>query len=154
MDLKSSDNPLTARVIVNRIWQWHFGVGLVETANDFGSSGVPPTHAELRGRLASNFIESGWSIKKLHWNIVLSSTYRQSNQYHKDGLPKDGDSRLLWRFPSQRLEAEATDTILLVSDRLYLKTGGPGFDLFDSRGGLNGFKPVESFKGEGLLYAA
>ena len=147
----SPENPLTARVVVNRIWQWHFGIGLVDTPNDFGNLGVEPTHPELLDWLATEFVKSGWSVKHLHRLIVLSSTYRQSNRVRPDGLEKDSDVRLLWRYPSRRLEAEAIrDTMLSVSGRLNLETGGPGFNLFKTRGGLSGFPPVESFEKDGL----
>ncbi len=150
-------NPLTARVIVNRIWQWHFGMGLVETANDFGRAGTKPSHPELLDWLASEFVRSGWSVKRLHRLIVLSATYRQSHVIDPDARAIDADTRLLWRFPSRRLEAEAIrDSVLAVSGRLNLKTGGRGFDLFKSRGGLSGFPPIESFEQEGrrrLIYA-
>lgn len=144
-------NPLTARVAVNRIWQGHFGIGLVETANDFGIAGTAPSHPKLLDWLAAEFIRSGWSVKHLHRLIVLSETYRQSEQITSAGQAKDADVRLLWRFPSRRLEAESIrDAILAVSGRLNLKTGGPGFDLFTSRGGLSGFPPVTDFKDDGL----
>ncbi len=149
--IASADNPLTARVAVNRIWQGHFGIGLVETANDFGRAGEAPSHPKLLDWLAAEFIRSGWSVKHLHRLIVLSETYRQSNQVTAEGLAKDADVRLLWRFPSRRLEAESIrDAMLAVSGRLNLKTGGPGFDLFTSRGGLSGFPPVTRFEGDGL----
>ena len=151
------ENPLTARVIVNRIWQWHFGMGLVETANDFGRAGTKPSHPELLDWLATEFIRSGWSVKKLHRLIVLSATYRQSHVIDPEAQAVDADTRLLWRFPSRRLEAEAIrDSMLAVSGRLNLKAGGRGFDLFRSRGGLSGFPPIESFEEEGrrrLIYA-
>ncbi|HAC91220.1 MAG TPA: hypothetical protein DCF63_11415 [Planctomycetaceae bacterium] len=149
--IASPSNPLTARVMVNRIWQWHFGIGLVETASDFGRSGSQPTHPELLDWLAHELIQSGWSIKHLHRLMVLSATYRQSSRIHSRGQEIDSDVRLLWRFPTRRLEAETIrDTILAVSGRLNLQAGGPGFDLFQSRGGLSGFPPVESFSGDGL----
>jgi hypothetical protein len=149
--IASPNNPLTARVMVNRIWQWHFGMGLVETASDFGRSGHQPTHPELLDWLAQEFIQSVWSIKHLHRLIVLSATYRQSSRIDARGQEIDADIRLLWRFPARRLEAETIrDTMLAVSGRLNLQTGGPGFDLFQSRGGLSGFPPVESFSGDGL----
>ncbi len=152
------DNPLTARVIVNRIWQWHFGIGLVATANDFGNLGALPSHPELLDWLANEFIESGWSVKELHRLIVSSETYQQSNELHADGLAKDSDNRLLWSFPSRRIEAEVIrDSILAVSGALDTTMFGRGFDLFDSRGGTGGFKPVESHqKAEGrrrMIYA-
>jgi len=144
-------NPLTARVAVNRIWQGHFGIGLVETSNDFGRVGARPSHPQLLDWLAAEFIRSGWSVKHMHRLIMLSDTYRQAGGIDPDAQAKDADVRLLWRFPSRRLEAEPLrDSILAVSGQLNLKTGGPGFDLFKSRGGLSGFPPVEKFKGEGL----
>ena len=144
-------NPLPARVIVNRIWQWHFGIGLVETANDFGRNGVAPSHPELLDWLAQRFIRSDWSIKQMHRLIVLSSTYRQSNQHNAEAAAVDADARLLWRYPSRRLEAEAIrDCMLSVSGRLNPTMGGRGFDLFNQRGGLAGFTPIESFTEEGL----
>lgn len=144
-------NPMTARVMANRIWQWHFGYGLVETANDFGRNGAKPSHPELLDWLAHEFIRSGWSVKHMQRLIVLSSTYRQSSQHNMEAATVDADVRLLWRYPSRRLEAEAIrDGMLAVSGRLNLKMGGRGFDLFNKRGGLTGFTPVESFSGEGL----
>ena len=144
-------NPLTARVIVNRIWQGHFGSGIVETASDFGRTGTRPSHPELLDWLAIEFMRSGWSIKQLHRTIVLSSTYRQSIQNNSDAAAKDVDCRLLWRFPPRRLEAETIrDSMLAVSGRLNLTMFGRGYDLFDKRGGLSGFEPIESFKTDGL----
>ena len=144
-------NPLTARVIVNRVWQWHFGSGLVETPSDFGVMGALPTHPELLDWLADEFIRCGWSLKKLHKLIVLSSTYRQSSEFNAAAATKDADAKLLWHFPKRRLEAESIrDAILSVSGRLNPAMYGRGFDLFDKRGGLSGFNPVESFSGEGL----
>lgn len=144
-------NPLTARVMANRIWQGHFGIGLVETSNDFGRNGTPPSHPELLDWLASEFLRSGWSIKQLHRLVVLSATYRQSSQYIPAAARHDADVRLLWRYPLRRLEAETIrDTMLFVSGKLNLAMGGPGFDLFDKRGGLSGFVPVESFPDAGL----
>ena len=144
-------NPLTARVAINRIWQGHFGIGLVETANDFGRAGTAPSHPKLLDWLASEFIRSGWSVKHLHRLIVRSETYRQSEQINSIAQTKDAGVRLLWRYPSRRLEAESIrDTMLAVSGRLDLKTGGPGFDLFTSRGGLSGFPPITKFKEDGL----
>lgn len=145
------DNPLTARVMMNRIWQWHFGMGLVETANDFGRNGAKPTHPELLDWLARKFVESDWSMKRMHRLIVLSATYRQSTQYNPAAADLDAGVRLLWQYPSRRMEAEAIrDSMLSVSGQLKLKMGGPGFDLFNKRGGLTGFEPVESFQGDGL----
>ena len=147
-----ADHPLTARVMVNRIWQGHFGKGLVETSSDFGHSGAPPTHPELLDWLANQFVKSGWSIKTMHRSIVLSGTYRQSSQIaHSRATELDADDRLLWRFPSRRLDAEVIrDSMLAISGQLNTKMFGRGYDLFDKRGGLSGFKPIESFRGDGL----
>jgi len=144
--ITSPKNPLTARVMVNRIWQYHFGQGLVHTPSDFGVNGVPPSHPQLLDWLAQQFIHSGWSIKHIHRLILLSATYRQVSRIDPRSAKRDRDNRWLWRFPSRRLEAEAIrDTMLAVSGELNLKTGGPGFNFFKSRGGLSGFAPVESF---------
>ena len=153
----SEDNPLTARVIVNRIWQYHFGRGLVDTASDFGLNGSNPSHPELLDWLAQRFISDGWSIKKLHRLILSSRTYQQASSLNQEALALDGQTRLLWRFPLRRLEAEAIrDSILAVSGNLNLKMGGPGFNFFTSRGGLSGFPIVESFEDNGrrrMIYA-
>ena len=151
-------HPLTARVIVNRIWQWHFGKGLVESSSDFGRNGTLPSHPDLLDWLAARFVASGWSIKALHREIVLSATYRQaSGPAGEAAMARDANCRLLWRFPPRRLEAEAIrDSMLAVSGRLNLEMGGRGFDLFGSRGGLSGFPPIERFGPEGrrrMVYA-
>ena len=151
--IASTQNTLTARVMVNRIWQGHFGTGLVDTPSDFGRMGSKPSHPELLDWLATEFIRSGWSVKHIHRLIVMSGTYRQSSVASGDaaGAQQDADVRLLWRFPSVRLEAESIrDSMLAVSGRLNLKMYGRGYDLFDKRGGLSGFKPVESYSGDGL----
>jgi hypothetical protein len=137
--------------MVNRVWQWHFGAGIVETPSDFGVMGALPTHPELLDWLGNEFMRGGWSVKKLHKLIVLSSTYRQSSEFNQAAAQKDADARLLWHFPKRRLEAESIrDATLWVSGRLNLAMYGRGFDLFDKRGGLSGFVPVESYSGEGL----
>ncbi len=155
--IASPQNPLTARVMVNRIWQGHFGTGLVQTPSDFGNNGMKPTHPELLDWLATEFIRSGWSVKQMHRLIVLSETYRQSSASNDETAEKDSDVRLLWRFPSRRLEAEAIrDSMLAASGLLNLKMYGRGFDLFDKRGGLTGFKPVETSTPENqrrMIYA-
>ncbi len=144
--LTDPGRPLPARVIVNRVWQYHFGRGLVDTASDFGLNGGRPSHPELLDWLARTFIADGWSIKRLQRRILLSETYRQSNRIDPAARTVDADCRWLWRFPSRRLEAEAIrDCILAVSGELNLEMGGPGFNFFKSRGGLNGFPPVETF---------
>ena len=152
--IASPTHPLTARVMVNRLWQGHFGIGLVETASDFGRMGTPPTHPELLDWLAAEFIRSGWSVKHLHRLIMTSETYRQSSGSaieNRRPLEVDADARLLWRYPGRRLEAESIrDSILAVSGQLNPKMYGRGYDLFDKRGGLSGFNPVEHFTGDGL----
>ncbi len=125
-------NPLTARVMVNRLWHYHFGTGIVDTPSDLGFNGGKPSHPELLDWLASEFIRSGWSQKAMHRLIMNSQAYRQSSAAHETGLQADSDARLLWRFPPRRIEAEALrDTILAVSGVLDLTMGGPGFDLFE-----------------------
>jgi hypothetical protein len=125
--LTKPDHPLTARVMVNRIWQHHFGRGIVATPNDFGFRGAPPTHPELLDWLACEFVRSGWSIKHLHRLIVLSSTYQQSSQAASVQARKvDPDNRLLWRWQRRRLEGEALrDHVLAVAGTLNRKVGGP-----------------------------
>lgn len=125
-------NPLTARVIVNRLWQYHFGTGIVATPSDFGINGARPTHPELLDYLASELIASGWSLKHIHRLIVQSATYRQGSKQDVAAMGIDASDRLLWRYPPRRLEAEAIrDSILMVSGKLDLRMGGPGFDLFE-----------------------
>jgi mono/diheme cytochrome c family protein len=126
------NNPLTARVIVNRIWQHHFGKGIVATPNDFGVAGVVPTHPELLDYLADQLLRHDWSLKQLHRTILLSATYRQSSRPNPKAMKVDGATRLLWRFPPRRLDAEALrDSILAVSGSLDLRMGGPGFSAFE-----------------------
>ena len=144
-------NPLTARVIVNRIWQFHFGIGLVETPSDFGLNGAKPSHPELLDWLAQDLMDHDWSLKHLHRRILSSKTWQQSNRIDLGAKKVDADCRLLWRYPARRVEAEIIrDTLLQVSERLNYKMGGPGFDFFKSRGGLSGFPPVKNFEEKGL----
>jgi hypothetical protein len=113
------DNPLTARVLVNRIWLNHFGAGLVGTPSDFGLRSDPPTHPELLDYLADEFVRGGWSIKAMHRRIMLSNVYQQRSDNRPDGLARDPQDRLLWKFNRRRLDFEATrDAILAVSGRL------------------------------------
>ena len=155
--LTHADHPLTSRVIVNRIWQHHFGIGLVGTPSDFGKMGAPPSHPELLDWLANDFVDHGWSIKHLHRQIVTSQTYRQSSRPRPAALGVDADCRKLWRFPPRRLEAEAIrDSILSVSGKLNLKVGGPGFDFFNQRGGLSDYTAHQTFDKSGwrrMIYA-
>ena len=122
-------NPLTARVIVNRVWQWHFGDGLVRSESDFGTHGESPSHPELLDWLADWFVKNGWSIKKLNRLILLSATYQQSSRSTVSSPQHtvDSENRLLWHFPYRRLEVEAIrDSVLAVSGRLNREMGGPG----------------------------
>lgn len=136
--LVSPENPLTGRVIVNRVWQHHFGRGIVATPNDFGSMGEAPSHPELLDWLAGWFVApegANWSLKKLHKLIVTSAAYRQSSVIGNRQLPtansKDADNRLLWRFSPRRLEAEEVrDTLLALGGELNPAIGGPGFRPF------------------------
>jgi hypothetical protein len=126
--LTSHDHPLTARVLVNRLWQHHFGRGLVATPNDFGFRGEPPSHPELLDWLACEFMAHGWSVKHMHRLMVLSSAYRQSSRVAPTALAKriDPDNRLLWRMNRRRLEGEQLrDGILAVAGTLNAKLGGP-----------------------------
>jgi mono/diheme cytochrome c family protein len=141
------DNPLTARVLVNRLWHYHFGVGLVDTPNDFGRNGSKPTHPELLDWLARELIERGWSIKAIQRVILLSATWRQSSAPRPAALEVDAASRLLWRFPPRRLEAEAIrDAILSVSGALDPIAGGPSFHLLEvDRENVYHYHPKETF---------
>jgi hypothetical protein len=123
-------NPLTSRVMVNRVWQFHFGRGIVSTPNDFGLMGARPANRDLLDWLASRFIEGGWKLKSLHRMILLSSAYQQSDisPIEKEAAEKDSQDSLLWKFDHRRLEAEEIrDAMLAVSARLNLKVGGPSF---------------------------
>ncbi|MEZ6091340.1 MAG: PSD1 and planctomycete cytochrome C domain-containing protein [Pirellulaceae bacterium] len=134
--IASPENPLTSRVMVNRIWQSHFGTGLVADASNFGVQTAEPVHRELLDYLAGEFIDSGWSVKHVHRLIVSSRLYRLSSQGTAEGLRQDEANQLLWRFPRTRMDAETfRDSMLLVSDQL--------------RRGNNGrhpFKPTEQLK--------
>ena len=128
-------NPLTARVIVNRIWGWHFGHGLVRTPSNFGTIGEKPSHPLLLDWLASNFIQEGWSIKKLHKIILSSSTWQMSSDYNKEKFDKDGDNKMLWRYRPRKLEVESwRDTLLSVTGELDKKVGGsPDGEILNSK---------------------
>ncbi len=132
--IANPDNPLTARVMVNRVWHYHFGRGIVTTPNDFGFNGDRPSHPELLNWLAAEFIHQGWSLKKLHKLIMLSSTYRQSSHFNPKAAEVDSENRLLWKFSPRRLEGEAIrDAMLAVSGQLNPAPGGPGFRPFEIR---------------------
>lgn len=124
------DNPLTARVIVNRVWQHHFGRGLVATPSNFGSIGQRPSHPELLDFLALRLIENGWSLKSLHRDIMLSSTYNLSSNNDPNNNQSDADNEWLWRMNRRRLDVEAwRDALLAVSGRLDPTMGGPSMNL-------------------------
>ncbi len=129
----SDSNPLTARVMVNRIWQHHFGRGIVGTPDNFGILGEKPTHPELLDYLTKRFLESGWSIKNLHREIMLSATYQLSTNRDEANMNIDGDNRYLWRMNRKRLEVEAwRDALLAVSGKLDPKMEGPSTNLTDA----------------------
>ncbi len=124
--IASKDNPLTARVLVNRLWQQHFGRGLVTTPSDFGLRSDPPSHPELLDHLATAFVDGGWSIKAMHRLIMLSAAYRQRDDDRPECRRVDPENALLWRMVPRRLDFEATrDALLAVSGRLARAVGGP-----------------------------
>jgi Protein of unknown function (DUF1549)/Protein of unknown function (DUF1553)/Planctomycete cytochrome C len=124
--LTDGRNPMTARVMVNRLWQFHFGRGIVPTPSDFGQLGEPSSHPELVDWLAAEFMDGGWRIKRMHRLILLSSAYRMSSRATPSGLARDPGNRWFWRFPMRRLAAEEVrDSILAVSGSLNFKAGGP-----------------------------
>ena len=145
--IASDTNPLTARVMANRIWHYHFGRGIVETPSDFGAMGARPTHPELLDWLAVTFMEDGWRPKALHRRILLSRTYRQSSTPQPDAMQRDAGAIYLWRFPPRRLEAEPIrDTVLQTSGVLNLAMGGPGYNVFeDNDNYVRVYKPKETF---------
>ncbi len=133
--LTRPEHPLTPRVMVNRIWQHHFGRGIVATPSNFGVRGEPPSHPELLDWLAARFVASGWSIKAIHREIVLSETYQLSSDYDERDAALDPEDRWLWRYPRRRLDAESIrDAMLAVSGRLDR-----------SRPGRHPFPPIEAW---------
>ncbi len=125
--IASADNPLTARVAVNRIWQYHFGRGLVKTPSDFGATGDRPSHPELFDWLATEFVKRRWSWKAMHRLMLLSNTYRQSSRFNEPAAAKDPENRLLWRMNPRRLEGEIIrDSIMIASGKLNREMFGPG----------------------------
>src|SRR5207302_3388170 len=142
--IASTNNPLTARVLVNRVWMHHFGAALVRTPSDFGVRSDPPTHPELLDYLAARFMADGWSLKKLHRLIILSSTYQQSSDNNSQGAKIDPGNQFLWRMNRGRLDFEALrDTLLMVSGKIDLTPDGRPVDLttepFTTRRTLYGF---------------
>jgi hypothetical protein len=126
--IASRDNPLTARVLVNRIWMHHFGSPLVQTPSDFGLRSDPPTHPELLDHLARRFMDEGWSIKSLHRRIMLSAAYQQASDDRPEAVAVDPENALLWKMNRRRLDFEMTrDSLLSVSGRLDANVGGPSF---------------------------
>jgi hypothetical protein len=126
--LTSPENPLVARVLANRTWQFHFGRGLVASSNDLGVMGDAPTHPELLDWLAAEAMTSGWRLKPLHRMIVLSQTYQRASAFQREAAKLDPDNSLLWRHRQRRLEAEVIrDSILAVSGQLNAQMAGPGF---------------------------
>jgi hypothetical protein len=125
--LTDAKNPLSARVMVNRVWHWHFGKGLAGTPSDFGMMGERPTHPQLLDYLTTKFVEDGWSIKKLHKRILLSAVYQQSSDSNEASAKLDPSNKLLWHFNRRRLEGEAIrDSMLATAGMLNTKMGGPG----------------------------
>ncbi len=128
--IASPQNPLTARVFVNRVWHYHFGRGIVATLGNFGKLGAPPTHPELLDTLTAGFIQSGWSVKWLHREIMLSATYRLGSATTTDNLAKDPDNHYRWRMTPRRLDVEGwRDAVLSVAARLDPQVGGPSLNL-------------------------
>lgn len=145
--IASKNNPLTARVMVNRIWQFHFGNGLVMTPNDFGTNGLTPSHPDLLDWLAREFMDNDWSVKHIHRLILQSRTWKQSSSPAPEGMARDARSKWLWRFPPRRMTAEAIrDSILKVAGTLNPKAGGPGFSAFKvDMENVRHYHPLESF---------
>jgi hypothetical protein len=125
--ITNPDNPMTARVIVNRLWQHHFGRGIVPTPSDFGLRGLRPTHPELLDWLATELVAQGWSLKKMHRLMLTTATYQQSSQPGEKSAKADPNNDLFCRMNRLRLEGEAVrDSLLFISGRLNTKRGGPG----------------------------
>ncbi len=141
--IASANNPLTARVIVNRVWGWHFGKGLVDTPSDFGLRSRPPSHPELLDWLASDFVKGGWSLKKLHRRIMNSATWQMASAHHDErAMEIDPTNKLMWRFNRQRLTFEGLrDSLVAVTGQMDGKMGGPPLDM------KTGFKNRRSIYG-------
>ena len=150
--IASKDNPLTARVMVNRVWNLHFGAGLVRTPGDFGTKGEPPTNPELLDYLATRFIQDGWSVKKLHRLIMLSSAYQQTSDDRPDAEKLDPENRLVWRMNRRRLDFEALrDSLLAAAGQLDSTMGGHSVELstppFAKRRAVYGFIDRQNLPG-------
>lgn len=147
--ITSPDNPLTRRVIVNRLWHWHFGKGIVDTPSDFGFGGGQPSHPELLDWLADELLRSGWSLKHIHRLIVTSQTYQQQSSpvvtdLRNNPAAVDSNNRLLWRMNPHRLEAEAVrDSVLAVSGKLNTAMFGPGYRDFDYK---EAYAPIYTYR--------
>ena len=146
--MANSRNPIFARTMVNRVWHYLFGRGLVENPNDLGFNGGQPTHAELLDWLAAEFVRDGWSLKKLQKRIMMSQTYRQSSDWREKAAAVDAGNRLLWRYSSRRLEGEAIrDAMLVVSGQINWEMGGASFRPFQEEEKFNAFEmytPIDS----------
>jgi hypothetical protein len=152
MAIVDPENPLTARVLINRVWLHHFGNGLVRTPSDFGLRGDAPTHPELLDYLVCQFMTHGWSIKTLHRTIMLSETYQQQSQSHAEGELKDPENRWLWRMNRRRLDWESLrDSLLTVSGQIDFTMGGPSVPLlsepFSARRSIYGFIDRQNLPG-------
>ncbi len=148
--IANTDNPLTSRIIVNRIWQHHFGTGLVSTASDFGARGDLPSHPELLDYLAGEFMRDGWSIKRLQKRMVLSATWQQSSEVHRQGESLDPENKLLWHMPRRRLEFEPLrDRLLTATDKLDRQIGGRSVMIHEdaTRRGLYAYVDREDIPG-------
>ncbi len=144
--ITAPNNPLLARVLVNRLWHYHFGQGIVDTPSDFGFGGGRPSHPELLDWLADEFVRQGWSVKKMHRLLVTSAAYRQSSRFEPAAAKVDAQNRLLWRKSPMRLEAEAVrDAVLSVSGKLNSRMFGPGYQDFklSIRGATHYYTPSE-----------
>lgn len=150
--IASAKNPLTARVIVNRVWQWHFGKGLVTTSSNFGLLGEAPSHPKLLDWLTVNFMENGWSLKWLHREILGSATYQLSSERSSHNEELDGDNRFRWRFDRRRLEVEAwRDALLAISGNLDSTMGGPTIELQKNKTRRTVYASISRHQLDGML---
>ena len=132
--IANANNPLTARVMVNRIWLHHFGAGIVRTPSNFGKLGEPPANPDLLDYLASRFVQNGWSVKKMHREIMLSNVYALSSEYSAENAQIDPENRLFWRANVRRMDVESMrDSMLFVSGALDKTMGGPAVPLHDEK---------------------